>query len=388
VSNLREEVSKLVDCWLMFMVHAAVLKSPRLMEIKEFKKDVPPGSVLLRVDAAGVCGTDQHIYNGTLTTARYPLIIGHEVSGTIEAMGRDCAVKSFDKLKIGDRVALTPGITCGKCYYCKTFPHMENYCIDRKTLGSNVSCNKPPYLLGGFGEYMVIPAGFWLHKLPDGISSEEGAIAEPLAVAIRAVGRLSSPGLPYAQMGLGIGSGVVVQGAGAIGLLVSVCAMLSGADVTILDKIPFRLTMAKKFGIKKTINVSKLTDTELVAEVKEGYNGVGPDAVVEASGELNAVLPGLEMVRKGGRYVELGHFADVGEVKIKPSFICRNDLEFVGSVLGSPQDYRKVMYLLSHSSLPFKSMVTHRFALEEAESAILNAKAHKGLKTMVFPNGD
>jgi len=369
------------------MVRAAVLEKPGAMIQAEFKSSLPSGSILLHVEAAGVCGTDPHIYSGKLNSAYYPLIMGHEICGTIEAISNDNRVNSFDSLKVGDRVAVTPGVPCKQCYYCKTFPHMENYCLNRKTLGSNISCKLSPHLYGGFSEKIIIPEGFWLHKLPEGLSPEVGALAEPLAVAVRAVGRLASPGLPYAQMGLGIGTSIVVQGAGTIGLLVAICAKLSGARVTILDKLPFRLELARELGIANVTNVSGKTDSELVAEIKETHYGVGPDAVVEATGELEAVPVGLQMPRRGGRYVELGHFADVGEVRIRPSFICRNDLEFVGSVLGSPQDYRRVIHILANSGIPFQKMVTHRFRLENAEKAVLNAKARNGLKSMVFPNG-
>jgi L-iditol 2-dehydrogenase len=368
------------------MVRAAVLTRPKQISIQEFERRVPEDGILLHVGAAGICGTDMHIYDGSLSGVKYPVIMGHEISGTIEAMGKKCKVNSFNKLKVGDRVAVTPGIPCKTCHYCKTYPHMENYCMERLTLGSNMSCKEPPHLLGGFSESIVIPAGFWLHKLPDNVSLEVGSLAEPLAVAVRAVGRLASPGLPYAQMGLGIGSTVVVQGSGPLGLLVAICAKLSGAKVTLLDKIDSRLVVAKKFGIKETIDVSKLEDGELLKRIKEGHNGIGPDAVIEATGELDAVPVGMRMVRRGGRYVELGHFADVGSVEVKPSFICRNDLEFIGTVLGSPQDYVRVMHILSESDMPFEKMILNRFSLNDTEKALLHAKARKSLKSIVIPN--
>ena len=358
------------------------------MVMREFEKKVPEDGIMLRVGAAGICGTDTHIYDGSLASAQYPVIMGHEISGTIEEIGKNCKVNSFGVLKVGDRVAVTPGIPCKKCHYCKIYPHMENYCPNRLTLGSNYGCRNPPYLLGGFAENIIIPAGFWLHKLPDNVPLDVGALAEPLAVAIRAVGRMASPGLPYTQMGMGVGSSAVVQGTGAIGMLVAICAKLSGVRVTLLDKIQARLDIAKQFGINSTINVSGKDDKELVDMVKGIYDGIGPDAVIEATGELDAVQVGLKMPRRGGRYIELGHFADVGTVAISPSFICRNDLEFVGSVLGSPQDYPKVLYILSESGLPFKSMIKNKFKLEDTEKGILNAKARKGMKTMIIPNGE
>lgn len=370
------------------MTRAIVLEKPKTMVMKEFEKKLPEDGILLKVGGAGICGTDTHIYSGALSSVKYPVIMGHEISGTIEAIGKNSKVNSFDKLSVGDRVVVTPGIPCKKCHYCKMYPHMENYCPDRLTLGSNYTCKNPPHLFGGFAENIIIPAGFWLHRLPDNVPLDVGALAEPLAVALRAVGRMASPGLPYAQMGMGVGSSVVVQGTGPIGVLVAICAKLSGVKVTVLDKIQFRLDLAKELGIKSVINVLGKDDDELVDMIKGIYNGVGPDAVIDATGELDAVPVGLRMVRRGGRYVELGHFADIGEVKIHPSFICRNDLEFVGSVLGSPQDYLKVLHILSESGLPFKKILTHKFRLEDSEKGILNAKAKRGMKSLIIPNGE
>ena len=370
------------DC----LVRAAVLESPGIIVMKEFEKTLPRGSILLKVGCAGICGTDTHTYNKNIPGKQYPHIMGHEISGTIEAISLDCKVNSYDKLSVGDNVAVTPGVPCKKCYYCKTFPHMANYCPDRSTLGSTFSCKEPPYLLGGFAEHIIIPAGFWLHKLPENMSLEVGSLAEPLAVAVRAVGRTAAPGIPYAQMGLGPGTSIVVQGAGPIGMLVAICAKFSGASVTLLDKISYRLELAKAFGIKNVIDVSKIEADTLIETIKEMFNGIGPDAVIEATGELDAVSVGIKLPRRGGRYVELGHFVDEGNIQIKPNYLCRNDLEIVGSVLGSPQDYRRVLYILSDRSIPFEKIITHRFKLEDAEAAILNAKARNGLKSVIIPN--
>jgi L-iditol 2-dehydrogenase len=367
------------------MVNAIVLEKPETIKMREFDSKVPDDGVLLSVGAAGICGTDAHIYDGSLAGVTYPVIMGHEISGTIKKIGKNAKINSFDHLSVGDRVAVTPGIPCRKCYYCKMYPHMENYCKDRITLGSNYSCKNPPHLFGGFAEEIIIPAGFWLHKLPENVPLDLGALAEPLAVAVRAVGRMASPGLPYTQMGMGIGSSLVVQGAGAIGTLTAICAKLSGVKVIVLDKIQSRLDIVKEFGVEGVINVSGKTDDDLIDIIKEIHNGVGPDAVIEATGELEAVTVGIKMVRRGGRYIELGHFADVGEIKMHPSYICRNDLEFVGSVLGSPQDYVKVLHILSKSNLPLNKIITNRFRLDDTEKGLLNSRERKGMKTMIIP---
>ncbi|MDE1856792.1 MAG: alcohol dehydrogenase catalytic domain-containing protein [Candidatus Micrarchaeota archaeon] len=370
------------------MSQAAVLERPQTITIAEYRKSVPDGSMLLKVGGAGVCGTDTHNFNRQIPNGPYPYIMGHEVSGTIEAIGRSCGVNSYERLEVGDRVAVTPMIGCGECYYCKKFPHIVNYCQNRRAIGTFYTAKNPPHLYGGFAESIIIPPGFWVHKLPDSVPLDIGALVEPMAVAIHALARIAGTGAPYGQMNVGIGTSIVVQGSGPIGLLVAICAKFSGARVTVLDKVQERLELAKELGINETLNVSGMDDDTLIARIKGLHDGGGPDAVIEATGELDAVQVGVMLPRRGGKYIELGHAVDGGEIRIRPDYICRNYLEIIGSVLAPAHEYPKALHILSNADIPFRKMITGKFRLEDTEKAILNATARRGMKSMVLPNGD
>lgn len=370
------------------MVLGAILEGPGKIRIKDFEKFTPDGSILLKVGAAGVCGTDVHNFSNSSSINPYPFIMGHEVSGTIEAIGEHCKVNSYQKFKVGDRVTVTPMVGCQECYYCKTFPHVVNYCPNRKAIGVG-AFRDPPYLFGGFAENMVVPANFWIHKLPDDMPLDVGALAEPLAVAIHGLGRAAGSGSPYFQGNIGINTSVVIQGCGPIGILVAAAAKFSGATVVVLDRLLERLKMAEKIGVTdETIDVSKMTDAELISVVKKMHHGGGPDIVVEATGEPDAVRVGIMLPRRGGKYIELGNAVDGKEIRIRPDYICRNYLEILGSVLAPAHEYPKAIHMLSSSEFPLSKIITHKFKLVETEAALMNASARHGVKSMVIPNKD
>jgi len=368
------------------MVKSAVLKSEKNIEIEEFPKpkNIENG-MLIKILSSGVCGTDPHIFNGERAGVNHPIIMGHEICGVIEEIGKKYESVSYDNFSVGDRVTIVPGTTCKKCYYCKTFPHMENYCIDRKIYGVTLKSDQPPHLFGGFSEYLYLLPGFWAYKIPENVTDDVGSLVEPLAVALRSVERGLMPGLPYISMGLGIGSNVVVQGSGTIGIFTTLIAKLMGANVITLDKIDSRLKVAKEFGASQILNVKNLTREERVQKVKELTNGIGADLAIECSGDLEAFEEGIEMLRRGGRYVEMGNFADIGFSKIKPSLVCRSDIEIVGSVISPPQNFRKAIFILKNYNFPFEKLITHRFRIEDSEKAIKNAAEQKGIKTVVKP---
>lgn len=366
------------------MIKAAVLAEPNKIEIRNFPRPNTDNGILLKIESVGVCGTDVHIFNGRVPGLPYPIIQGHEICGTIEEISDESNVISNSPLGIGDRVILVPGTSCKKCHYCKFFPHMENYCQHRSIYGVTMCCSNPPHLFGGFAEYLYVLPNFWVYKLPKKISTDVGVLVETFAVAMRAVERGFYPTSPFSA-GLGIACNVVIQGAGPVGLLAALSAKIAGGNVIILDKIDFRLKMAKKIGINNTLNIKNLTKEKRIKTVKEMTRGLGTDIVVECTGELEAVEEGIPMLRKGGRYIELGHFADVGEVRLKPFLICRNDLEIIGSVIAPPQQFQKVLDIMEKYDLNLEQMITHRFKLGDTEKAIKNVEERNGVKTIIKP---
>jgi len=374
-------------------VKAAVLTSPEHIEIREYPRPVlKPTDMLLKVEIAGVCGTDVHYYRGKEKALPYPIILGHEFSVRIEEMGEipSNMEPHGESLAVGDRVALFNTITCGECYFCR-FTTRRGLCPNFMCWGITGKCRSPPYLYGGWAEYMIMDQPkAWIFKLPKDMSAKLNVLVEPMTTATRALERAFAPGGPAYGESFGPAKSVVIQGAGAIGTLSAACAKISGAGHIIMVGAPAgRLRIAKKFGVDETINIEEVTKPEdRIKMVKELTSASqGPDVVVEATGVPAAFREGLTMVRPGGTYVEVGHFVEAGEIGISPYLICSKDINIYGSMGFSEYDYETSIHLLydNRNRFPFEELITHEFPLEEAEKAILTAERGVALKASIVP---
>ena len=361
------------------------------IETREFNRPkVEDDCLLLRIDMTGVCGTDIHIFRGHMPGVPFPIIPGHEMIGTIEEIGKKAneTMVTFDgPLDVGDRVTLIGGMPCGKCFYCRNFPHYDNLCINRVAYGISISCRDPPHLFGGYAEYLYVLPGTAIFKLPEGLPSEAAVLTEPTAVATRALERAFQPGLPFAGAGFGIGSTVVVQGSGPIGILVASAAKAAGAGKVIaIDSVDIRLRAAVEFGADYTIDLREFTKPEdRVEEVLRLTGRHGADVVVECAGVPTAFKEGLEFVRRGGKYVEVGHFTDPGPINISPHLICYKDADVLGS-WGFPRSQYKTAFSLLNSGLfPFHKLVTHKFKIEDAKKAVDTIEKKEAIKAVISP---
>jgi L-iditol 2-dehydrogenase len=247
-------------------------------------RDVPvpePGSseVKIKIETVGVCGSDVHGFKGTTGRRKPPIIMGHEFSGTITNLGSDA--KNF---KVGDRVVVTPLLTCGYCDNCLAgFP---NQCQNRSGLGVNLN--------GAYAEYINVPQKM-VFPLPDEMTWEQGALVEPLAVGMHAVNLT-----PMHLMDT-----VVIIGAGTIGLVTILAAKMKGAGkIIVTDVSEHRLEFAKRLGADVVINPSK---QDAVEAVKAQTNGKGSPAVIEAVGITATTKQSLMMARNGGNVVWIGN---------------------------------------------------------------------------------
>lgn len=365
----------------MELVKAAVMPNPEVLEIRDFDKpDVAADALLVRVRACGVCGTDIHVFHGHLKAAPFPLIPGHEFSGVIEELGpraNASMVVHGGELSEGDAVTVVPGLPCGSCYYCRNLPDLPNLCTNRLVYGVTRSCKDSPHLYGAYSELIYIEPGSWVYRLPEGMSFELGALAEPTAVATRALGRA----------GKVAGLTVAIQGVGPVGLLTAAAAKVTGAEkVIVIDRVEQRLRMAERFGADELVDMRELgTSEKRIKRVLELTRGVGADVVVECTGVPAAVPEGLEMVRRAGKYIEVGHFTDPGATEIRPHVICFKDLDLLGSWVYPMAQFGKALEVLGSGKFPFVELFTHRFRIDEALKAIESSEKGECIKALIVP---
>lgn len=251
-------------------------------------RDIPephagPGQVRIKVAAAGICGTDLHIYKDEFKSWP-PVVLGHEVAGVVDETG-----PGVESILLGQRVTTeTYFSTCGECRYCRC--GRANLCLNRRSIGSAVN--------GGFTNYVVVPFRN-LHALPDSIDDRAGALTEPLACVVHAT--LTTPTVAPGDV-------AVIAGPGAIGLLTLQVVKAAGATAIVLgaDGDEQRLALAQHLGADHIFNVRQGDPAALVADVTP--EGLGADVVYECSGAGPAAQQLLTLARRGARYVQIGLF--------------------------------------------------------------------------------
>ena len=355
-------------------VQAAVMLQPGQIEIREFDKPTPADdSLLLQVDKVGICGSDKHMYLGH-TALKFPVIPGHEVVGTVSEIGKNAnQVMNVmgGPIKAGDRITVVPGSkNCGRCYYCLHVPGRPTLCSGRTIYGFSNS-ETPPYLNGEFSEYTYIHGNSWVYKIPKDIPEEISVLTEPVAVATRAVERACAPGLPQVGDGYSIGSSVAVLGCGPIGLLVIAVLRDSGAGTIIAtDLVDSRLEMAEQMGADVVINVGNTTPEERVEQIQSLTNGVGVNIAIECAGIPAVFSEALDVVRRGGKVIEVGHYTDSGETQVRPHQICNKDLDVCG-VWAYPQiQFQTALDFLQRTRAPLHKLITHHLPLNQLEIGI------------------
>ena len=355
-------------------VQAAVMLQPGQIEIREFDKPTPADdALLLAVGRVGICGSDKHMYLGH-TALQFPVIPGHEVVGTVAEIGKDAnQVMNVigGPIKAGDRVTVVPGSkNCGRCYYCLHVPGRPTLCSGRTIYGFSNS-ETPPYLNGEFSEYTYIHGNSWVYKMPESVPEKIQVLTEPVAVATRAVERACAPGVPQVGDGYSIGNRVAVLGCGPIGLLVVAVLRDSGAGTIIAtDLVDSRLDMAKQMGADVVINVGETTLEERVEQIQDLTSGVGVDIAIECAGLPMVFSEALEVVRRGGKVIEVGHYTDSGDTQVRPHQICNKDLDVCG-VWAYPQiQFQTALDFLERTRAPLNELITHHLPLYQLEKGI------------------
>ncbi len=371
------------------MIRAAVLTAPEKLEILTFPEVAPPpDGAMLRVTHCGVCGTDPHMYTGHLGVPM-PLVMGHEFAGVIEGWGKDFPARDVygQELRRGDKVVVGTTLSCGRCYYCRFVPQRENLCENVNIYGITLGCSEEPHVRGGYADLTYLFPQTWLFKLPPDVTLRMAALSDPIACGTRALERAFGPGMPGAGEGMGFGKSVVVQGLGPIGILTGAAARAMGASPVIgIDRIPMRIEMARRFGFDEVLSMEELPETgDRVRAVRGMTRGLGADVVVEVVGLPAAFAESLELVRKGGRIVEFGHFTDNGTTPLNPQQIVNLDVDILGSYAYPNSQIGTSLALLSRyaGTYPFEDLVTHTFGVGDTEEAIRASRDKRCVKAMV-----
>jgi threonine dehydrogenase-like Zn-dependent dehydrogenase len=324
------------------------------------------GEVLVKVHRANICGSDLHAWHGTFATrglgGSLPTVLGHEMVGSIAAFGEGTREDSNGvPLEEGTRVVFPYFFPCHQCRNCLAGRSVSCLRLKMAMLGD---ASKPPYFVGGYGDYFLLPAGAVLYRVPDNLSDE---VASGVNCAVSQV----IYGLD--RVHLGFGENVVVQGAGGLGLFAVAVAKARGADrVIVVDTVPERLELAKAFGADEAISLDDFPDASgRIRRVRELTDGLGAEVVIEVVGDPSVVPEGLKMLAQGGRYLEIGNI-NVGKTyEADPSRLVVSNKSIIGVSLYEPTALSQALFFLSshRDTLPLDRLVTTSFPLEDIDAA-------------------
>jgi L-idonate 5-dehydrogenase len=330
-------------------MRAVVIHAAKDLRVEERKAEAAgPGEVEVAVEVGGICGSDLHYFNhGGFGSVRLrePMILGHEVAGRIAGLGDGVA-----GLAVGDRVAVSPSRPCGACEYC--LAGLPNQCSNMRFYGSAMPF---PHIQGAFRQRLVAEAG-QCHKVADGVSIAEAALAEPFAVTLHAVARAGSL----------LDARVLVSGCGPIGALAIVAARAHGArEIVATDVADGVLEFAARIGAERTINVAR--EPEALAAYGAGKGSF--DVQFEASGNERAVRAGLDVLRPRGVLVQLGLG---GDVSIPQNLVVAKEIEVRGT-FRFHTEFALAVDLINRRRVDLKPLLTGTYPLEEAVTAFETA---------------
>lgn len=318
-----------------------------------------PGQVKVEVKAAGVCGSDLHIYHDEIgIVIEPPVVMGHEFSGMISELGG-----GVEGLRPGDRVTCeTTAWSCGRCLQCRS--GHTNMCRERKVVGYAVD--------GCFAKYCVVDAA-QVHRLPDNVDFLAGALTEPLACCVHAVLELAC---------ISAGDVVVITGPGPIGLLCLQLAKAAGGYAVVCgtSQDDERLSMADHLGADATLRVGSQDLREFVSGLTGGQ---GVDLFLECAGAPSAARLGLEITRRGGQYVQVGLFR--GPFELSFDLIAYKELRVTGSLGQRWSAWQRALSLLEQGHVDTRSLISHRLPLTGWREAFRLVEERKGLKIVLEP---
>ena len=342
-------------------------------------KNLGGQEMLVKVSLSTVCGSDVHTWLGQRPFPT-PAILGHEIVGQIVEIGSEIKNDfSGHSLEKGDRVVWSMTANCGECFFCKV-ANIPQKCEKLFKYG-HVASGEPPHFTGGFAEYVLLPKGSSIFKIPRELSNEEVA---PLMCA----GACIMNGFDMAR--LGKCDYVLVQGCGALGMYSCAFAKeLGAANVIAIDPIKKRIELAKEFGADYVINASEETEESIISKVMEITQNRGADYGIETAGKPEVIRSGFKMLRIGGKYMIFGAIYPGDNVTIDSHDLTTKCLQLFGIHNYSPIHLEKTIKLMqkAREKYPFKKLVGPTFELskEGVESALKAQKSRDALRPVIIP---
>jgi len=338
---------------------ALVWKGPHDLRVEEVAKpNIESDEALVQVIYNGICGTDMTIQKGGHPRAKPPLIPGHEIVGRIVGM-KSRSRQRHRGLRRGDRIAIRPIISCGKCLACRS--DQSHVCRNLRLPGIDFN--------GGCAEYLKVPTEI-LHRIPEYAKDEEVALVEPLAVAIHAISRIHNPTKK---------SKILIQGAGPIGTLIGLVLRYQGhRRVTVSDISQFRLGIAKKIGL----GILDASDPDFKSNALGLASPEGFDILFEASGSKPSALNLTDLLRVQGTAAIVGVHSEPAPVNLTQ--VAFKELSLIGTRVYTAQDFEKAIRLASTNRLGLQRLVTHIISLQDSPKGFeAMADTQSSLKVLI-----
>ena len=336
---------------------AAVWHGGRDIRIEDLPRPaVGPEESLIRVKAAGICGSELHAYEGRSRRRVPPLVMGHEFAGVVEEIG-----EKTTEIRVGDRVTMHPAVACQVCEQCLS--GRMNLCRARTHIGIDFP--------GAFAEYVKAPSRA-LYGIPDSMSFEEATLAEPLSVGIHTAGLAN----------IRDGDVTLILGSGVIGLSCLIASREKRGTILVSDIVSFRLDFARSLGADVTIDASQM---DLPEEVRRITAGRGADTAIEAVGLEKTVGQAISSVKYGGRVTIAGLLDEMIRVNILQ--VALKEIQLNGSYGRTNDDFRRSLTVLEEDAPTIRRLITHRFPLDHIAQAFETMSKEKGsaMKIVLIP---
>lgn len=318
---------------------AIQIKKPNELNVIDMEMPVitEHDNILVKIKAAGICGSDVGIYHGTNAAATYPRVIGHEMVGEVVETG-----DNVENLKPGDRVIIDQVTSCGHCYACRK--GRGNVCASLKVRGVHID--------GGYREYMAVPEKD-CYKLPESLSYQDAVMIEPTTIAIQSCSRAE----------LTSEDTLLILGCGALGSSILKIARLSGAAIIVADVVDDKLEEALKNGASYAVNLLK---EDIVAKAREYTGGYGPTVSIDAACTKDSLSTLLEVTGNAGRVITMGFSID--PIEATHFKITSKELDVRGSRLQNKK-FQTAINLINEGKLDLSDSISHTFHFTDAQKA-------------------